>query len=102
MSTSTVLFFFVEITLSKKSNHIYDNKGKYDVFTNISSIREALKQTVQYCDQNSTLISVISTNDRICNQDLDRIDQSSMYIQKLQEILLTIEFEGKKIKQFIN
>lgn len=67
MSTSTVLFFFVEIPLTKKSNHI----------------NEALKQTVQYCDQNSTLISVISANDRI---------------SKLQEILLNFELEGQKLK----
>ncbi|CAF4142231.1 unnamed protein product, partial [Adineta steineri] len=66
------------------------------VFTDITSICEALKQTSQQCEQNAISISFVASNKK-----LDRLDPSFMYTQILKEILLTINFEDKHFKEFI-
>jgi tetratricopeptide (TPR) repeat protein len=71
------------------------------VFTEISSICQELKQAVQQCDQNTISISFISINEKLSNQNLDQINQSFMYTQILKEILLTIEFNKRSVKDFI-
>ncbi|CAF1533247.1 unnamed protein product, partial [Adineta steineri] len=65
------------------------------VFTDITSICEALKQTAHQCEQNATPISFVASNKK-----LDQLDPSFMYSQILKEILLTINFEDKHFKEF--
>ncbi|CAF1019657.1 unnamed protein product [Adineta steineri] len=66
------------------------------VFTDITSICEALKQTAQQCEQNAISISFVASNKK-----LDQLDPSFMYSQILKEILLTINFEDKHFKEFV-
>ncbi|CAF1477100.1 unnamed protein product [Adineta steineri] len=66
------------------------------VFTDITSICEALKQAVRRCEQNATSISFVASNKK-----LDQLDPSFMYTQILKEILLTINFEDKHFEEFI-
>ncbi|CAF0935482.1 unnamed protein product [Adineta steineri] len=66
------------------------------VFTDITSICEALKQAAHQCEQNATSISFVASNKK-----LDQLDPSFMYTQILKEILLTINFEDKHFKEFI-
>ncbi|CAF0999210.1 unnamed protein product [Adineta steineri] len=66
------------------------------VFTNITSICEALKQTAHQCEQNAISISFVASNKK-----LDQLDPSFMYTQILKEILLTIKFEDKHFNEFI-
>ena len=72
------------------------------VFTDITPICEALKQTPQDCDHNSVSISFVQKADGSSNQDLDTLDQSFMYTQILKEILLTIEFEQSHMNDFLS
>ncbi|CAF1529550.1 unnamed protein product [Adineta steineri] len=67
------------------------------VFTDITIICETLKQATQQCEQNAISISFVASNKK-----LDQLDPSFMYTQILKEILLTIDFEDKHIKEFIN
>ncbi|CAF1239691.1 unnamed protein product [Adineta steineri] len=66
------------------------------VFTDITSICDALKQASLQCEQNATSISFVASNKK-----LDQLDPSFMYSQILKEILLTINFEEKHFKEFI-
>ncbi|CAF1061444.1 unnamed protein product [Adineta steineri] len=66
------------------------------VFTDITSICEALKQTSRQYEQNAISISFVASNKK-----LDQLDPSFMYTQILKEILLTINFENTHIKEFI-
>ncbi|CAF1287117.1 unnamed protein product [Adineta steineri] len=87
---------------------IFSNNQKWDqqwakewpkikgVFTNITSICKALKQTAHQCEQNAISISFVAPNTK-----LDQLNPSFMYTQILKEILLTINFEDKHFKEFI-
>ncbi|CAF1239805.1 unnamed protein product [Adineta steineri] len=66
------------------------------VFTDVTSICEALKQAAHQCEQNATSISFVASDKK-----LDQLDPSFMYSQILKEILLTINFEDKHFKEFI-
>ncbi|CAF0720457.1 unnamed protein product [Adineta steineri] len=66
------------------------------VFTDMTSICEALKQAARQCEQNAISISFVASNKK-----LDQLDPSFMYTQILKEILLTIDFEAEHIKEFI-
>ncbi|CAF1414160.1 unnamed protein product [Adineta steineri] len=66
------------------------------VFTDITSVCEALKQASHQCEQNATSISFVASNKK-----LDQLDPSFMYTQILKEILLTINFEDKYFEEFI-
>ncbi|CAF1496523.1 unnamed protein product [Adineta steineri] len=66
------------------------------VFTDISSLCEALRQIAHQCEQNAISISFVASNKK-----LDQLDPSFMYTQILKEIFLTIDFEDKHIKEFI-
>ncbi|CAF0843495.1 unnamed protein product [Adineta steineri] len=66
------------------------------IFTDITSICEALKQASHQCEKNAISISFVASNKK-----LDQLDPSFMYSQILKEILLTINFEDKHFKEFI-
>jgi tetratricopeptide (TPR) repeat protein len=70
------------------------------VFTDIKPICEALKKAVHECDQNAISMSFVAKSDDATNKNLDQLDQSFMYTQIMKEILLTINFEHKHIKEF--
>ncbi|CAF1311680.1 unnamed protein product [Adineta steineri] len=67
------------------------------VFTDITSIYEALKQAAHQCEQNTISISFVASNKK-----LDQLDPSFMYTQILKEILLTINFKEDHFKEFIS
>ncbi|CAF1365993.1 unnamed protein product [Adineta ricciae] len=66
------------------------------VFTDITSICDALRQRTHQCQQNDISMSFIATKQRV-----DQLDPSFMYTQIIKEIMLTIHFEDKHIKEFI-
>jgi tetratricopeptide (TPR) repeat protein len=63
------------------------------MFTEISSICEALKQATLQCEQNAIPISFIATSGDISKKNLHQLDPSFMYTQIIKEILLKIDFE---------
>jgi hypothetical protein len=71
------------------------------VFTEIPPVCEALKQTAHQCEQNSTSISFMATNDDMFNKGLNQLHCSFMYTQMLKDILLTIKFEQNHIMEFV-
>jgi Tfp pilus assembly protein PilF len=71
------------------------------VFTEISPNSKALRQAAQQCEHNAISMSFVATNTGDdFSKTLDRQDPSFMYTQILKEILLTINFEEKHIKQY--
>ena len=71
------------------------------VFTEIRPICDALKQASQQCEQNAISISFVSTGGDDANKNLDRLDPMFMYTQIMKEILLTIKFQQRHFKEFI-
>jgi tetratricopeptide (TPR) repeat protein len=70
-------------------------------FTEIPTMCEALKQASQQCEHHSISMSLEATNTGdTSSKTLNRLDPSFMYTQILKEILLTIKFEQKHIKQY--
>ncbi|CAF1187758.1 unnamed protein product [Adineta steineri] len=67
------------------------------VFTDITPICEALKETAHQCEQNAIPMSFVGANEK-----LDQLDPSFIYTQILKEILLTIKFEQKHIQDYLN
>jgi hypothetical protein len=55
------------------------------VFTEISSICEALKQTAHQCEQKTISFGSVSTNDDAFKTNLDQLDCSFMYTKILKE-----------------
>jgi tetratricopeptide (TPR) repeat protein len=70
------------------------------VFTKIAPICETLKKSAQQCEHNAIPISFMATSGDVSKKNLDQLDCSFMYTQLLKEILLTIQFEEKHIKEF--
>ena len=71
------------------------------VFTEISPICEALKKIVRQSEQHAMPISFMDTSQDISQKKLDQLEPSFMYSQIFKEILLSITFEPKHFKQFI-
>ncbi|CAF1435017.1 unnamed protein product [Adineta ricciae] len=67
------------------------------VSIDIFHICQQLKQIVRRNDLNTISISFVKFDKR-----LDQLDPSFMYTQIIKEILLTIKFEDKHIKEFVN
>jgi hypothetical protein len=65
------------------------------VYTDITSICEALKKAAHDCDHNSVSMSFVKKTDETTNQSLDTSESSFMCTQILKEILLTIDFDQK-------
>ena len=72
------------------------------VFTDISSICQALKQATDVCEYNATPISFMGTSGDLSKKKLKQLDCLFMYTQIMKEILLAIKFEESHIKEFIN
>ncbi len=71
------------------------------VYTDLTSICEALKPAAQECDRNSVSISFVQMADGASKENLNTLDSSFMYTQLLKEILLTIDFEQVHINAFL-
>lgn len=71
------------------------------VSTEISTIYETVKLTIQQYEQNSISINFLTTNGNILNKDFNEMNPSFIFTQILKEIISTIKFEEKHIKQFI-
>ncbi|CAF3615250.1 unnamed protein product [Adineta steineri] len=67
------------------------------VFTDITSICEALKEVAHQCEQNAISMSFMGSNKK-----LDQLDPSFMYTQIMKEILLTIKFGQNDIQEYLN
>ncbi|CAF1514062.1 unnamed protein product, partial [Adineta steineri] len=67
------------------------------VFTDITSICEALKKAAHQCEQNAIPMSFVESNKR-----LDQLDPSFMYTQIIKEILLSIKFNQNHIQDYID
>jgi hypothetical protein len=72
------------------------------VFTEISSICEALKQVAQQCEQDAIPMSFMGTSGDVTNKKLDQLDPSFMYTTIMKEILLVINFERPHFMEYIN
>ena len=72
------------------------------VHTKIVPICEALKEAAQQCEQNAMPMSFVTANEDPSKKNLDQLDPTFMYSQILKEILLTIKFEHKHFKEFID
>ncbi|CAF3498465.1 unnamed protein product [Adineta steineri] len=73
------------------------------VFADISPICEALKQVVPLCEQNAMSITFLAMNtDDDISKKWNQLDTSFIYTYALTEILLSINFEDKHIKEFID
>jgi hypothetical protein len=71
------------------------------VFTEIAPICEALKKAAQNYEHNAIPISSMETSNDVSKKNLNQLDCSFTCTQILKEILLTIQFEEKHIKEFI-
>jgi tetratricopeptide (TPR) repeat protein len=71
------------------------------VFTEISQICEALKQTAQQCEQDGISMSFMVSGGDVSNKKLDQLDPSFMYTTIMKEILLIIKFEEQHFMEFI-
>jgi hypothetical protein len=71
------------------------------VFTDITTIYEALKKAAPDCGENSVSVSFIKASDGSSNKNLDELDSSFMYTQILKEILLTIDFQPIHFNEFL-
>jgi tetratricopeptide (TPR) repeat protein len=71
------------------------------VFTEVTPICEAVKKAAQQCELNAIPISFMATDSDVSKKNLDQHDCSFMYTQILIDILSTIKFEEKHIKEFI-
>ncbi|CAF1263165.1 unnamed protein product [Adineta steineri] len=67
------------------------------VFTDITLIREALKEVAHQCEQNSIPMSFVGSN-----KQLDHLDPSFMYTQIIKEILLTINFAQNHLQDYFD
>jgi len=72
-----------------------------EIFTEIASICETLKQAAQQCEQNAISMSFMSTGEDLSKKKLDQLDASFMYTQISKDILLIIKFEEKHLKKLI-
>ncbi|UJR13167.1 hypothetical protein I4U23_000190 [Adineta vaga] len=67
------------------------------VFIDITHICQQLQQITRQYEHNTMPMSFMASGKR-----LDQLDPSFMYTQIIKEILLTITFEDKHIKEFVN
>ncbi|CAF1225915.1 unnamed protein product [Adineta steineri] len=67
------------------------------VFTDITSICEALKKAAYQCEHNAIPMSFVGSN-----KTLDQLDPSFMYTQIIKEIVLTIKFKENHIQDYFD
>ncbi len=86
---------------AQHENWVQQSSKLKGVYTDITSIYEALQQTAHHCDHNSVTIGFVKPSDESSKENLDQLDQSFMYTQILKEILLAIDFEQSHINEFL-
>ena len=85
----------------RRKSWLRKHSEMFDIFTDITSIREELKLATHHCDHNSVSLSFVKKTDAVIDQSLDILDCSFMYTQILKEILLTIDFDQRHINEFV-
>ena len=71
------------------------------VYIEIAPIYESLQQAVKSCNQSSIVVSFVGMNEEFFSQNLDQLEASFMYTQIFKEILLSMEYNERSIKDFI-
>ncbi|CAF1322944.1 unnamed protein product [Rotaria sp. Silwood1] len=71
------------------------------VHDSIKSITEALQVGVKQCNQNNTIISIISSDVDGSIEKLNQLEPSFMYTQIFKEILLDMEHDQQDIKDLV-
>ncbi len=95
---SQVDSIFILCRNSRRHKHWTKNWPKIKgVFTEITSICEALKQAAHQCEENAIALTFIGPNKK-----LDQLDPSFMYRQIVKDILINMDFEEKHIKDYID
>ena len=69
------------------------------IYTDMSTICEALKQASKQCEQNAISISLMATND---NSSSKNLDPAFLCTNIMREILLTTKFDQQNFKKFID
>ncbi|CAF0913636.1 unnamed protein product [Adineta ricciae] len=67
------------------------------VFTEVSTISEALKQAARNCEQNAMPVSLLGSN-----KNFSQLDFSFVYIQIVKEIIFARNYDDKDMKEFIS
>ncbi|CAF0875137.1 unnamed protein product [Adineta steineri] len=99
---SQVARIFISSDSKKQHEQWIKGWSKIDgLFTEVSSICDALKQAANQCERNATPIGFIFTDSDLSKKTLNQLDCSFMYTQIMKDILLTIKFEDDHIKKFI-
>ena len=70
------------------------------IFKKIDQICDLLKQILRQLNRNSTTFRFVEPTEFL-NENIDRLDQSFMYIQLFKEILLEIEYNEQSIKDLV-
>ncbi|UJR20967.1 hypothetical protein I4U23_024073 [Adineta vaga] len=92
---NSILIFGESIINDKKSIREW-SKVKSN-FIELPLLREALKNITRPNEQNAISMSFVAPD-----EELDKLDPAFVYTQIIKQILLTIEFEEKRIKQYID
>ncbi|CAF4278742.1 unnamed protein product, partial [Rotaria sordida] len=71
------------------------------VHKTIKSICKALQVAVKQCNQNNTVVSIISAGADGSSQNLNQLEPSFMYTQIFKEILLDMEHDHQAIKDLV-
>jgi tetratricopeptide (TPR) repeat protein len=70
------------------------------VHTGMTSIYEALQLAVKQCNQDSIGVSFLTMEEVASSGNLDQLEPTFMYTQLFKEILLSMEYDRKSIKDF--
>jgi tetratricopeptide (TPR) repeat protein len=90
------------VYIFSENNVLYEKWPKVSgAYTDITPICKALKQAAQDCEHNSISISFVKKTYGTTGPNHDTLDSSFMYTQILKEILLTIDFNERHIKEFL-
>ncbi|CAF1186668.1 unnamed protein product [Didymodactylos carnosus] len=70
------------------------------VFPEASALCEHLRQDIRVAEANTTLMSILSSND-VSPRDLNSLDPSFMYSQLFKEILLEFDYDEQARRQLV-
>ncbi|CAF1008058.1 unnamed protein product [Adineta steineri] len=71
------------------------------IHTNIEDLWQGLQLGIKQYHQDSIAISLITVNEIISTDNLNRLDPTFMYTQIFKDILLDMEYDKQTIKEFI-
>ena len=101
MSQIHFIFIFCDNRKYHEGWIIKDWSEIKDIFTEIGSLYETLKQTTKQCEQNAISINIVGDAVDDTEKSGNRLDSSFIYTQIMKEILLNINFAQKHLDEFI-